>query len=452
MTEFTPETYFGPELHERVIKEYTIPEKYFTDKVKRGLRNSDGTGVMAGVTKIGRVIGYAIEDGEIIPVPGRLYYRGINIEDIVKSHIEKNTFGYEEVVYLLLMGKLPTAQDFKQFDEILSKARRLPHNFNEDMILKAPSRDVMNKLARSVLALYSYDPNPDDTSLENMLRQSVELIARFPIIVANAYASKRHHYDGKSLYIHYPKEELSVAENFLRMLRQDKSYTEEEAHLLDIMMMLHAEHGGGNNSAFTCRALSSSGTDTYSAIAGAVSSLKGPLHGGANSRVKAMFEEIKANVPDPEDDGAMTDFLGKILDKTAGDGSGKIYGLGHAVYTMSDPRAELIKDYAQGMAEHKGMMEDYDYLRSIERNGSRLIVERKKLETPICANIDLYSGFVIRMLGIPDELFTPLFAISRVAGWCAHRIEEVVSCKRIMRPAYRAAMQSTPYIAPDNRE
>ena len=451
MTEFTSENYFGPELHERVVKEYTISEKYFTDKVKRGLRNSDGTGVMAGVTKIGRVIGYNIEDGEIIPVPGRLYYRGINIEDIVNSHIKNNTFGYEEVVYLLLMGKLPTAEEFKQFDEILSKARQLPHNFNEDMILKAPSRDVMNKLARSVLALYSYDLQADDTSLENMLRQSVELIARFPIIVANAYAAKRHHYDGKSLYIHYPKEELSVAENFLRMLRQDKSYTEEEAHLLDIMMMLHAEHGGGNNSAFTCRALSSSGTDTYSAIAGAVSALKGPLHGGANSKVRFMFDSIKANVPDPEDDGAMCDYLNKILDGTAGDGSGKIYGLGHAVYTMSDPRAEIIKNYAHGMAVHKGMEEDYNYLRSIERNGSRMIVERKKLETPICANIDLYSGFVIRMLGIPDELFTPLFAISRISGWCAHRIEEVMTGKRIMRPAYRAATKSTPYIEPADR-
>ncbi|MGI6029185.1 MAG: citrate synthase [Candidatus Heteroscillospira sp.] len=452
MTELNPADYFGPELHKRVISEYTIPEKYFTDKVKRGLRNSDGTGVMAGVTKIGRVIGYNIEDGEIIPVPGRLYYRGINVADIVQAHIDRNTFGYEEVAYLLLMGKLPTAGEFEQFDSILSRARRLPHNFNEDMILKAPSRDVMNKLARSVLALYSYDLNPDETSLENMLRQSIELIARFPIIVANAYAAKRHHYDGKSLYIHYPKEELSVAENFLRMLRHDKSYTPEEAHLLDVMMMLHAEHGGGNNSAFVCRALSSSGTDTYSAIAGAVSSLKGPLHGGANSRVRTMFEAVKENVPDPGDDGAMCDFLNLILDRKAGDGSGKIYGLGHAVYTLSDPRAELIKEYARGMAEHKGMAEDYEYLRSIERNGSQLIVERKNLDTPICANIDLYSGFVIRMLGIPDELFTPLFAISRISGWCAHRIEEVMSSKRIMRPAYRAAVKSTPYIPMEERK
>ena len=451
MTEINPSEYFGPELHDRVISAYCIPEKYYTDKVKRGLRNSDGTGVMAGVTRIGRVIGYNIEDGEIIPVPGRLYYRGINVVDIVRAHVENRSFGYEEVAYLLLMGKLPTKEEFEQFDAILSKARALPHNFTEDMIIKAPSRDVMNKLARSVLALYSYDPNPDDTSLENMLRQSIELIARFPIIVANAYAVKRHHFDKKSLYIHNPKESLSVSENFLRMLRHDKSYTPEEAHLLDILMILHAEHGGGNNSAFVCRALSSTGTDTYSAIAGAVSSLKGPLHGGANSRVQAMIKGVKENVPDPHDDNAMSAYLTKLLDREAGDGSGKIYGLGHAVYTESDPRAELLKIYAAKMAETKGMTMDYDYLRSIERNGSRLIVERKNLSTPICSNVDLYSGFVIRMLGIPDELFTPLFAISRISGWCAHRIEEVMSGKRIMRPAYRAAVAETPYVPMDER-
>ena len=451
MTEIKFDEYFGSDLRDRVIASYSIPEKQFTDKVKRGLRNSDGTGVMAGVTRVGRVIGYNIEDGEIVPAPGRLYYRGINVEDIVKAHIQNNTFGYEEVVHLLLMGKLPTRQEFEQFDAILSSARPLPHNFTEDMILKAPSRDVMNKLARSVLALYSYDSNPDDTSLENMLRQSIELIARFPSIVANAYAVKRHHYDGKSLYIHNPKENLSVAENFLRMLRHDKSYTSEEAHLLDLLLILHAEHGGGNNSAFTCRVLSSSGTDTYSAIAGAVSSLKGPLHGGANARVQAMIKDIREHVSDPSDDSAMREYLGRVLDKTAGDGSGKIYGLGHAVYTQSDPRAEIIKVYAKKMAEQKDMLEPYEYLRSIERNGSQLIVERKGLSTPICANVDLYSGFVIRMLGIPDELFTPLFAISRIAGWCAHRIEEVLTGKRIIRPAYRAATAEVPYIPMDQR-
>ena len=451
MTEISPNEYFGPELRDRVISAYSIPEKYFTEKVKRGLRNSDGTGVMAGVTRIGRVIGYNIEDGEIVPAPGRLYYRGINVVDIVKAHVESGTFGYEEVAYLLLMGMLPDSEQFEQFDSILSRARILPHNFTEDMIIKSPSPNVMNKLARCVLALYSYDPNPDDTSLENMLRQSIELIARFPVIVANAYAVKRHRFDHDSLFIHIPDESLSVSENFLSMLRHDKSYTPDEAHLLDLWMILHAEHGGGNNSAFVCRALSSTGTDTYSAIAGAVCSLKGPLHGGANSRVQAMINSVKENVSDPEDDAAMSAFLTKILNREAGDGSGKIYGLGHAVYTESDPRAEVLKVYAERMAHSKDMVEDFEYLRSIERNGARLIVERKNLSTPICANVDLYSGFVIRMLGIPDELFTPLFALSRISGWCAHRIEEVISSKRIMRPAYRAAVADTPYVPMDRR-
>jgi len=356
------------------------------------------------------------------------------------------------VAYLLLMGKLPTQEEFARFDKLISSSRALPANFFEDMILKAPRANVMNKLARSILAMYSYDPNPDDISLENMLRQSIELIARFPTIVADAYAVKRHHFDGKSLYIHNPKENLSVAENFLRMMHPDKRYTQEEAHLLDIMMMLHAEHGGGNNSAFVCRALSSSGTDTYSAIAGAVSSLKGPLHGGANAHVQTMLNSIRETVKDPTDDNAMCDCLNSILDGKLGDGSGKIYGLGHAVYTVSDPRAEIIKRYAADMAVQKNMDEEFEYLKSIERNGIGLIMDRKHLTNPICANVDLYSGFVIRMLGIPDELFTPLFAISRISGWCAHRIEEVMSGKRLMRPAYRTAIKAMEYVPMDERE
>ena len=451
MTVSSANEYFSSALHNRVAQEYAIPDNFFTDKVKRGLRNSDGTGVLAGVTKIGRVIGYGIEDGEIMPVPGRLYYRGISINDIVNAHAADKTFGYEEVAYLLLMGYLPNQEELAQFNSMLRQARMLPTGFTEDTILKNPSPNIMNKLARSVLTLYSYDPNPDDTSLENMLRQSIELIARFPIIVANNYAAKRHYFDGESLYIHFPREDLTAAENFLLMLKPDKSFTEEEALLLDILMMLHAEHGGGNNSAFVCRALASSGTDTYAAISGAVSSLKGPLHGGANAKVTSMVQEIRSNVADPGDDAAMRDYLDKILSGQAGDGSGKLFGLGHAVYTLSDPRAELIKSYAKQMAADKNMLEDFEYLQSIERNGIPLIMERKHLETPICANIDLYSGFVIRMLGIPDELFTPLFAISRISGWCAHRIEEVVSTKRIMRPAYRSAIKSLPYVPMEER-
>ena len=451
MAQIAKNTYFDEELLARVRSHYEIPEKYYNDKVKRGLRNNDGTGVMAGVTGVGRVVGYQIEDGEIIPVPGRLYYRGISLNDIVEHHVANNTYGYEEVAYLLLMGNLPNADEMAAFKRMLSQARPLPDGFTEDVILKNPSPDVMNKLARGVLTLYSYDPDPDNTSLENMIRQSIELIARFPTIVANTYAAKRHYYDGKSLYIHYPREDLSAAENFLRMMTPDKSYTQEEAHLLDLLMVLHAEHGGGNNSAFVCRALSSSGTDTYGAISGAVNSLKGPLHGGANAKVRAMFYDIKAHVTDPADDDAMRDYLGKILDKTANDGSGKIYGLGHAVYTLSDPRAELLKKYAASLADEKGMDKDLAYLESIERIGCPLIMERKHMESPISANIDLYSGFVLQLLGIPDELFTPLFAVSRISGWCAHRIEEVVSAKRIMRPAYRAAMSKIPYVPQEER-
>lgn len=438
--------YFDEAMLSRVREQYAIPDKFFNEKVKRGLRNSDGTGVMAGVTKVGRVIGYNIEDGEIVPAPGRLFYRGINVEDIVDAHEANNTFGYEEVAYLLLMGYLPNKEEIEQFASMLSRARALPEGFTEDIILKNPSPNVMNKLARSVLTLYSYDSDPDNTSLENMLSQSIELIARFPTIVANTYAAKRHYIDGESLYIHYPRENLSAAENFLLMLRSDKNYTQEEAHLLDTLMILHAEHGGGNNSAFVCRALSSSGTDTYGAISGAVNSLKGPLHGGANAKVRAMFYDIKAHVDDPTDDNAMRAYLSQILDGTAGDHSGKIYGLGHAVYTLSDPRAEIIKVYASRMARSKGMEKDLEYLRSIERIGCPLIMERKGMSSPISSNIDLYSGFVLQMLDIPDELFTPLFAVSRISGWCAHRIEEVMSAKRIMRPAYRAAKEATSYV------
>lgn len=445
-------SYFDKAMLERVSEGYNIPSKYFNEKVKRGLRNSDGTGVMAGVTRVGRVIGYNIEDGEIVPAKGRLFYRGINVEDIVDAHVASNTFGYEEVAYLLLMGYLPNKQEMEKFSAMLSRARALPEGFTEDIILKNPSPNVMNKLARSVLTLYSYDDDPDTTTLENMLRQSIELIARFPTIVANTYAAKRHYIDGKSLYIHYPRENLSAAENFLLMLRADKNYTPEEAHLLDTLMILHAEHGGGNNSAFVCRALSSSGTDTYGAISGAVNSLKGPLHGGANAKVRAMFYDIKEHVDDPADENAMREYLTKILDGKAGDHSGKIYGLGHAVYTMSDPRSEIIKVYASKMAKTKGMEKDLEYLRTIERLGCPLIMERKGMSSPISSNVDLYSGFVLQMLGIPDELFTPLFAVSRISGWCAHRIEEVMSAKRIMRPAYRSAIEATPYINLPNRD
>ena len=437
------EQYTGS-LSQRVEREYYISEKYYREDVKRGLRNSDGTGVPVGVTRVGSVLGYMIEDGVRVPVPGQLYYRGIELNEIVEAHRKAGTFGFEEVAFLLLMGFLPSQWELDRFNEIMNRARKLPPGFTEDMIMKNPSRNIMNKLARSVLSLYSYDDNPDDISLDNILLQSVRLVGAFPSIVANAYSVKRHYFGGGSLHIHFPVEGLSTAENFLRMIRPNTKYTEEEAHLLDMMLMVHAEHGGGNNSTFVCRALSSSGTDTYSAIAGAVGSLKGPLHGGANAKVMEQFRTVKANV-NPEDDASIKDFLYKILNKEAGDKSGKIYGLGHAVYTISDPRAVLLKKYARHMAEIKGYDEDFQLLEKIEELGIPMIQNKTGSDMPMCANVDMYSGLVYTMLGIPEDVFTPLFASARIAGWCANRIEEVLTCHRIMRPAYRAMVKRVHY-------
>ena len=437
------EQYTGS-LSQRVEREYYISEKYYREDVKRGLRNSDGTGVPVGVTRVGSVLGYMIEDGVRVPVPGQLYYRGIELNEIVEAHRKAGTFGFEEVAFLLLMGFLPSQWELDRFNEIMNLARKLPPGFTEDMIMKNPSRNIMNKLARSVLSLYSYDDNPDDISLDNILLQSVRLVGAFPSIVANAYSVKRHYFGGGSLHIHFPVEGLSTAENFLRMIRPNTKYTEEEAHLLDMMLMVHAEHGGGNNSTFVCRALSSSGTDTYSAIAGAVGSLKGPLHGGANAKVMEQFRTVKANV-NPKDDASIKDFLYKILNKEAGDKSGKIYGLGHAVYTISDPRAVLLKKYARHMAEIKGYDEDFQLLEKIEELGIPMIQNKTGSDMPMCANVDMYSGLVYTMLGIPEDVFTPLFASARIAGWCANRIEEVLTCHRIMRPAYRAMVKRVHY-------
>lgn len=420
------------------------PAFYERYRVKRGLRNADGTGVMAGVTQIGNVMGYYVQDGERIPAPGKLVYRGIDVEELINGFVSEGRFGFEETAYLLLFGALPTRAQLTAFEGLLSAHRALPPMFTEDMILKAPSPDVMNKLARSVLALYSYDGRPDDMSLPNQLRQAVELIARVPVIVAHAFAAKRHYYDNESLYLHRPQEGLSVAQNFLYSVRHDNRYTDEEARLLDLCLVLHAEHGGGNNSTFVCRALSSSGTDTYSAIAGAVGSLKGPLHGGANAKVMEMFRYVKENV-NPKDDGSIRDYLAKLLNKEAGDHSGKIYGLGHAVYTISDPRAVLLKKYAKHMAEIKGYAEDFQLLEKIEEMGIPMIQAKTGSEIPMCANVDMYSGLVYTMLGIPEDVFTPLFASARIAGWCANRIEEVVTCHRIMRPAYRAVIKRAHY-------
>ncbi len=421
------------------------------ENIKRGLRNADGTGVLVGVTRVGSVQGYYVEDGERIPMPGQLFYRGIDVHDIAEHHQREGTFGFEEVAYLLLLGDLPDKTRFEMFDKVLSKARILPDQFFEDVILKVPSPDVMNMLARSVLALYSYDRNPDDLSFENLVRQSVELIGRFPSIVAHSQAVKRHVYGKLSLHIHNPLENLSVAENFLHQVRPDKVYSDAEAKLLDLMLMLHAEHGGGNNSAFVCRALSSTGTDTYSVIAGAIGSLKGPLHGGANAKVTEMLDYLRQSVKDPKDDDEVGFHLDRLLDGEAGDRSGKLYGLGHAVYTMSDPRTILIKKHARDMAVEKGRLEDFLLLDGIERLGIPRIQARKNRSMPLCANVDLYSGLVYGLLGIPQELYTPLFATARIAGWCSHRIEEVRTGGRIMRPGYRALVKKVPYLSMHDR-
>ena len=446
-------TEYVKEKQSEMQAQYVIKPRYLDDiNLKRGLRNSDGTGVLVGVTNIGSVQGYYVEDGERMPQEGKLYYRGINMEDIVRAHGEDGTLGYDEVAYLLLIGKLPNKEELAEFSKMLSGSRELPAGFFEDVIMKAPSRDIMNKLGESVLALYSYDEAPDDISLSNMLRQSIELIARFPTIVAHAYAVKQHYFDGDSLYIHNPNPELSVSEDFLRMLRHDKSYTEKEAQLLDMLLMIQAEHGGGNNSAFVCRTLSSSGTDTYSVIAGAVGSLKGPLHGGANAKVMEMFGYVKENVRDWDDEDEITAYLKKILRREAGDRSGKIYGVGHAVYTISDPRAKLIKEYAAEVAAEKGCLDEFRLLEKIEKCGVPAVMEEKNLLLPICANVDLYTGMVYKMLGIPEELCTPLFAIARIAGWCAHRMEEAETGGRLIRPAYRAAMRRVPYVPMSERK
>ena len=403
-------------LCEEVGDNYKIDPKFYrNDSVKRGLRNADGSGVMAGVTKVGSVQGYYISDSEKLPIKGSLFYRGINVDDIIAHHSSVGTFGYEEVAYLLLFGALPSKEQFRKFNGIISSSRRLPRGFFEDMILKAPSKNVMNKLERSILAMYSYDDNPDDTSFENVMRQSICLIGCLPTIVAHAYAVKRHVFDGDSLYIHNPDGNLSVAGNFLRMLRKDKNFDEDEARLLDLMLILHAEHGGGNNSTFACRTLSSSGTDTYSAIAAAVGSLKGPLHGGANAKVGEMLDYVKKAAGGWSDDEVRRVLLG-ILAKEGGDRSGKIYGLGHAIYTISDPRAEAIKHYAMNVIERKGFGREAELLGKIERIGIPLIMGKTGREIPMCANVDLYSGLVYRALDIPQDLFTPLFAIARIAG------------------------------------
>ena len=421
------------------------PELYGKYDVKRGLRDINGKGVLAGLTEISEVCSSTVIDGVSVPCEGKLYYRGIDIEDIVKGFVTEKRFGFEETVYLLLFGKLPKKEELSDFCALLAKYRTLPTSFVRDIILKAPSADMMNALARSVLTLFAYDDNASDTSIPNVLRQCLELIALFPLLSVYGYQAYSHYHDGNSLYIHAPKAELSTAENILYTLRPDSSYTELEAKILDIALVLHAEHGGGNNSTFTTHVVTSSGTDTYSAIAAAIGSLKGPKHGGANIKVVRMFEDMKKTVKNWESEEEVSEYLKKLLRKEAFDKAGLIYGMGHAVYSLSDPRANIFKKFVKSLSEEKGRTEEYMLYSMVERLAPKIIGEERKIYKGVSANIDFYSGFVYSMLNLPLELYTPIFAIARIAGWSAHRIEELISAGKIIRPAYKAVSDRMPY-------
>ncbi len=428
------------------------PKEFKKYEVKRGLRNADGTGVMAGLTRVCNVHGYVLDEGEKMPVKGELTYRGYSLQDLVAGSHGKGRFGFEEVVFLLLFGQLPDEEQLREFNDLLSGCRELPEYFAEDMIIKAPSPNLMNKMARAVLALYSYDSNPDDTSIENVMRQSIELIAMLPSILGYAYQVKRRHYDRESMYFHPLIDGLSTSETILRTIRADAAYTEEEARLLDLCLILHAEHGGGNNSTFTTRVLSSSGTDTFSAIGAAIGSLKGPRHGGANLKVIRMMEDIKEHVHNVHDDDEVAAYLKKMLHKEAGDGSGLIYGMGHAVYTLSDPRAVILKTEAEKAAKRSGLETDFVLLDAVERLTPALMASERGIDKAMCANVDLYSGLIYRSMGIAEELFTPLFAVARISGWCAHRMEELLTGGKIIRPAYKPHSKPRTYVGLSDRK
>lgn len=439
---------------ENVLKEYADklrtaskidPELYEKYNVKRGLRNADGTGVLIGLTRIGSVHGYVISESEKVSVPGQLYYRGINVHDLVQGSQKEGRFGFEESAYLLLFGELPDAPQLKVWQSMLDSYRRLPDGFKERAIIRTPGKDIMNSIARAVLTSYIFDPEPDKLDVETTLRQSIELIAQYPTIAAYAYQAKAHYHMGQSLMMRYPENGKSTAENFLALIREDGLYTKLEAELLDLCLVLHAEHGGGNNSAFTTHVVTSSFTDTYAAIASATLSLKGPRHGGANLRVMEQMQEIKEHVENWDNEGEVADYLLKIFGKQAGDGTGLIYGLGHAVYTLSDPRTDMLREKARDLAKAKGRDEEMGLYETIERIGPELFNRNRAKPRDLCANVDFYSGFVYDMLNIPLDLYTPIFAISRVVGWCAHRIEELLNGGPIIRPAYKAIFNQRPY-------
>jgi citrate synthase len=451
------DNYFFSKLEESVRKSCQIDNELFEKfDVKRGLRNSDGTGVLVGLTNIGDVLGYKKEDGKVVAIPGRLLYRGIDIEDITQGFQKENRHGFDETVYLLLTGHLPNKEELKDFSEHLASLRALPDDFTKDMILSMKGKDVLNILARSVLGLYTLDDNPDSITLDNMIKQSLNIIAKFPTIVAYSYQALRHLYKGKTLSIRHPQTDLSPAENFLYLIKGDcKGFSKLESDLLDLMLVLHAEHGGGNNSTFTMRVTSSSETDIYSSITSAIGSLKGPLHGGANVRVLEMMENMKKDVKDWTDEEEVKEYLLKILKKKANDFSGKIYGIGHAVYTISDPRAAILKAKARELAIEKGRLEEFELYSLVERITPEVfrVFKGEKSTKVVCINVDFYSGFVYSCLDISKELYTPLFAIGRVSGWCTHRIEELTfSAKRLIRPAFKNVYGKHEYIPLNDRE
>ena len=420
-------------------------ELYTKYEVKRGLRDLNGKGVLAGLTNISDVCASKIVDGKSVPCEGNLYYRGYNIKDLVRGFLEGDHPGFEETAYLLLFGELPNKVQLEEFQNMIAERRMLPPNFVRDVIMKAPSRDMMNSITRSILQLYSYDEKADDTSIPNVLRQCLNLISQFPMLMVYGYHAYNYR-RGEDLYIYAPKAELSTAENILMMLREDRKYTKLEAEILDMALVLHMDHGGGNNSTFTTHVVTSSGTDTYSTIAAAMASLKGPKHGGANIKVTQMFEDMKSVLTDWEDEDQIRAYLEALLDKKAFDRKGLIYGMGHAVYTLSDPRAVILKRKAMALAAGKEIEREFRLLDTVEKLTPELMKTVRGNDKVVCANVDMYSGLVYRMLGIPDELFTPLFATARMVGWAAHRMEELLTGKRIIRPAYKAIAKSKEYV------
>ena len=427
-----------------------IPDSLFREYgVNRGLRDVNGVGVLTGLTNISKIVSFQNVDGKRVPCEGQLFYRGYNIKNLIGS-LGPNEFGFEKIAYLLLFGDLPDPQQLEEFTGILSDCRTLPTNFTRDVIMKAPSKDIMNSMTRSVLTLASYDDQVNG-DLGNSIRQCIRLISEFPMLAVYGYHAYNHYENDDSMYIHRPDPNLSTAENILRMLRHDKSYTQLEAKALDIALLLHMEHGGGNNSTFTTRVVTSSGSDTYSVIAAALSSLKGPKHGGANIKVMQMMDDIRAHVADPLDEEAMTDYLGRIVDRQAFDQKGLIYGMGHAVYSLSDPRAVVFKSFVHQLADAKGRSRDFEYYNTIERLAPQVIAEKRHIYKGVSTNVDFYSGFVYDMLGIPVELYTPIFAVARIVGWSAHRMEELVNVDKIIRPAYQSIMQTREYVPLEER-